>query len=97
MQVISVTEKTGKLVGFNYRGKDYSETQPLFVKTSNGITYKNAGEIEIGEIILGVDSNGLVQETPVLSIEKDQTQSTVYDVKTSPNPWFIVNSFLVIA
>ena len=96
-EVISITEKTGKLIGFNYRGKDYSETQPLFVKTSNGITYKNAGEIEIGEIIIGVDSNGLVQGTPVTSVEKSETESTVYDVRTSPNPWFIVNSFLVIA
>jgi intein/homing endonuclease len=96
-QVVSVTEKTSTLIGFNYRGKDYSVTQPIFVKTLEGITYKNAGEIEIGEIILHVSADGSVSEVPVTSIEKDEAESTVYDVRTSPQPWFIVNSFIAIA
>ena len=96
-EVVSITEKTSTLVGFNYRGKDYSVTQPLFVKTPEGIAYKNAGEIEIGEIIIKIDRDGLIQEMPVSSIEKDESESQVYDVRTSPNPWFIVNNFIAIA
>ena len=96
-EVLSITEKTSTLIGFNYRGKDYSVTQPLFVKTQDGITYKNAGEIEIGEILIKVDKDGLIAEIPVTSIEKDDSESTVYDVRTSPQPWFIVNNFIAIA
>ena len=96
-EVLSITEKTSTLIGFNYRGKDYSVTQPIFVKTLEGITYKNAGEIELGDIILGVSPEGLISEVPVTSIEKDEEESTVYDVRTSPQPWFIVNSFIAIA
>ena len=96
-EVVSVTEKTSTLIGFNYRGKDYSVTQPIFVKALEGIAYKNAGEIEIGDIILSVAPDGAISEVPVTSIEKDETESTVYDVRTSPQPWFIVNSFIAIA
>ena len=96
-EVVSVTEKTSTLIGFNYRGKDYSVTQPIFVKAPEGITYKNAGEIEIGDIILSVAPDGAISEVPVTSIEKDEVESTVYDVRTSPQPWFIVNSFIAIA
>jgi hypothetical protein len=96
-EVVSVTEKTSTLIGFNYRGKDYSVNQPIFVKATEGITYKNAGEIEIGDIILSVAPDGAISEVPVTSIEKDEAESTVYDVRTSPQPWFIVNSFIAIA
>ena len=96
-EVLSITEKTSTLIGFNYRGKDYSINQPIFVKTENGITYKNAGDIEIGEILIKVDKDGITSEVPVTSIEKDDSESTVYDVRTSPQPWFIVNNFIAIA
>ena len=96
-EVVSITEKTSTLVGFNFRGKDYSVNQPLFVKLPEGITYKNAGEIEIGEIIIRIDKDGFVEELLVTSIEKDESESQVYDVRTSPNPWFIVNNLIAIA
>jgi hypothetical protein len=78
-------------------GKNYSVNQPIFIKSENGIQYKNAGEIEIGEIIISVDTNGVTSEIPVVSVEIDDVESTVYDIRTTPEPWFIVNSTLVIA
>ena len=96
-QVASVTIKTSRLIGFNDMGKNYSVTQPIFIKSANGIEYKNAGEIEVGDIIISVDPNGITSEIPVSSIQIDELESTVYDIRTTPEPWFIVNSTLVIA
>jgi hypothetical protein len=96
-EVASVTIKTSTLIGFNEMGKNYSVTQPIFIKSGNGIEYKNAGEIEIGEIIISVDVDGITSEIPVTSIQMDDTESTVYDIRTSPEPWFIVNSTIAIA
>jgi hypothetical protein len=96
-QVVSVETKLSTLIGFNYRGKDYSITQPIFVKTSEGITYKNAGEIKVGDAIISVDSQGEISEIIVDSIQIDDLESTVYDIRTSPEPWFIVNSTIAIA
>ena len=96
-EVASVTIKTSTLIGFNEMGKNYSVTQPIFIKSGNGIEYKNAGEIEIGEIVISVDVDGITSEILVSSIQIDDTESTVYDIRTTPEPWFIVNSTIAIA
>jgi hypothetical protein len=97
VKVISVTEKTGKLVGFNEIGKNYSITQPIFIKTENGIEYRNAGDINIGDVIISIGLDGVVSDIVVESIETDNFESIVYDIRTSPQPWFIVNSTIAIA
>jgi intein/homing endonuclease len=96
-EIVSVEARSAVLIGFNDLGKDYSVTQPILVKESEGISYKNAEDVEIGDVLLGVASDGAVSETVVVSIEKDEAESTVYEVKTSPQPWFITRSFIVIA
>ena len=96
-EVASVTIKTSTLIGFNQIGKNYSISQPIFIKSENGIEYKNAGEIKIGEVIMSVDVDGITSEILVSSIEIDDKESTVYDIRTTPEPWFIVNSTIAIA
>ena len=93
----SITEKTSKLVGYNNLGMDYSATQPILVKTLDGVSYKTGEELEVGDTLIGVDEFGSVSETVVESIQRDDFESTVYDVRTSPQPWFITKSFIVIA
>ena len=96
-EVVSVEAKQSVLIGFNGLGKDFSVTQPLLVKTEDGITYKNAGEIELGEVLLGETVDGVISETTVESIEKDETETTVYDIRTAPQPWFVTKTFIAIA
>ena len=93
----SITEKTSKLVGYNNLGMDYSATQPILVKTLDGVSYKTGEELEVGDTLIGVDEFGSISETVVESIQRDDFESTVYDVRTSPQPWFITKSFIVIA
>ena len=96
-KVTSVTLKTSTLIGFNEMSKNYSVTQPIFIKSEGGIEYRNAGEIKIGDVIINVDPSGIISEISVSSIQVDEAESTVYDIRTTPEPWFIVNSALVIA
>ena len=97
VKVVSITEKTSTLIGFNKIGKNYSINQPIFIKNSEGIEYRNAGDINIGDVIINVDSSGSVSNIVVESIEVDDFDSKVYDIRTSPEPWFIVNSTIAIA
>ena len=97
VKVVSVTQKTSTLIGFNKIGKNYSINQPIFIKSSGGIEYRNAGDINIGDVIINVDLNGSVSNMVVESIEVDDFESTVYDIRTAPEPWFIVNSTIAIA
>ena len=96
-EVTSLIQKTGKLIGFNDSGKQYSATQPVFVKTEENIVYMNASDVQVGDVLLGVDENGDLVETPVESIQKDTEESEVFDVRTGPQPWFITKSAIVIA
>ena len=96
-EVVSITVKTGVLVGFNELAKNYSTTQPVFIETDSGLTYVNAGDVKIGDTLIGISEDGVVLRTPVKSIEKDDVESEVYDIRTSPQPWFISDPFVVIA
>jgi hypothetical protein len=86
-----------KLVGFNNLGKNFSTEHPIFIKCENGITYKNSEDIQIGDILIGIGPDAIITETVVTSVEIDENESGVYDIRTEGNPWFIVNSTLTIA
>ena len=96
-EILSIEVKTSVLVGFNGLSRHYSVTQPIFVETEDGITYVNAGEIQLGDVLIGVSEDGTVERTIVLSVELDETESDVYDIRTGPRPWFITDLFMVIA
>ena len=97
-EIVSIETKTSVLVEFNGLGKNYSITQPVLVETTdNNLTYIEAGDIQVGSTLLGVSEAGIISKTTVISIEKDDFESEVYDIRTSPVPWFITDSFIVIA
>jgi hypothetical protein len=96
-EVVSVEVKTSLLVGFNGLNRNYSVTQPIFVETEEGLTYINAGEIQLGDVLVGVSEDGSLERTTVVSVELDETESEVYDIRTGPRPWFITDLFMVIA
>jgi hypothetical protein len=97
-EIVSIETKTSVLVEFNGLGKNYSVTQPVLVETTdNNLTYIEAGDIQVGSTLLGVSEAGIISKTTVISIEKDDFESEVYDIRTSPVPWFITDSFIVIA
>jgi hypothetical protein len=95
--VISIEVKTAKLISFNGLKKTHSETQPVFIETVDGITYLEAGKVQIGDILLGSLEEGIISRTTVVSIDVDDFESEVYDVRTSPQPWFMTESFIVIS
>jgi hypothetical protein len=95
--VSSVEVKTGILRGFNNIGKEYSGTQPVFVKTSTNVVYMYAKDVQVGDILLGMDETGSLVETLVESIQVDTEESQVYDIRTEPQPWFVTKSAIVIA
>ena len=96
-EVSSVEVKNGVLVGFNGGDKHYSVSQPVFVKTKKNIVYMNAGDVQVGDILIAVDESGTLLETEVVSIELDTQESQVFDVRTEPQPWFITKHGLIIA
>jgi len=96
-EILSIEVKTSVLVGFNGLSRYYSVTQPIFVETEEGLTYINAGEIQLGDELIGISEDGSVEKTTVVSIELDETESEVYDIRTGPRPWFITDLFIVIA
>jgi len=93
----SITKKSSTLISYNGLGTDYSEAQPMLVKTADGISYKTGSEVEVGDVLIGVDEFGTVSETVVETVQQNDFESTVYDIRTSPQPWFITKSFIVIA
>ncbi len=95
--VESVTQKTGVLVGFNNLDKQHSGTQPVFVKKEANIVYMTASDVQVGDVLLGVDESGALVETLVESIQEDDQESEVIDIRTGPQPWFITKSAIVIA
>jgi hypothetical protein len=99
-EIISIEVKSSVLVGFNGgRGmeKRYSVTQPMLVETVDGLTYIEAGEIKLGDILVGVLEDGRVTRNIVETIELDEVESEVYDIRTSPQPWIITESYMVIS
>ncbi len=95
--VVSIEVKTAKLISFNGLKKTHSITQPVFIETADGITYLEAGKVQIGDVLLGSLEEGIIARTTVVSIDVDDFESEVYDVRTSPQPWFMTESFIVIS
>jgi hypothetical protein len=99
-EIVSIEVKTSVLVGFNVSRiteKRYSVTQPILVEIATGLTYVNAGDVKLGDVLIGVLEDGRVTRTTVESIELDDVESEVFDIRTSPLPWFLAENFIVIA
>ena len=86
------------VVSFNDDETKLSITQPIFVKSpEHGLTTVAAGEVAVGDILVTIDEDGNVSETIVKNIQSfEESERSVYDVRTSPNKWFILGKYIVL-
>ena len=91
----SVSEK--ELMSFNGSSDKFSKYQPIFVKNGSEIVYKNTEDVNVGDLLVNIDvESGNVSYEEVKTIEIFP-ESDVYEIRTSPNTWFIVGKYLVIS
>jgi hypothetical protein len=95
-----------EMIKFNDLEDLVTGTQPVFVKTANAehapnaiiATYKMASEIQVGDILIQVEPEQCkVFEIKVKSVEIISGNFQVYDIRTSPWPWFIIKDILIIS
>ena len=86
------------VVSFNDDETKLSVTQPIFVKIEGqSLTTVAAGEVAVGDTLVTIDSQGNTSETIVQSINTfEESERTVYDVRTVPNKWFILGNYIVL-
>lgn len=96
-EIIRVVEKTDSAVMFfngNTKSK-YSITQPVFIKTNSEYKIRTTGSLEIGDFIISVNENGIVEEEEITDITIEDSLGTVYQIDAEPLQWFIAGNYLV--
>ncbi len=93
---VEVSKKT--LVQFNDLDAKFSDHQPVFVKVGDTVTYKNTGEIEVGDTLVWIEEDpSSVSYVEVTKITKTEDEHDVYDIRTTDIPWYIAGHILTIA
>jgi len=97
VDVVSVESSIKDVVGFNNSLALYSAIQPIIIDHDGKFTYVKAGDISIGDTVIEIDA-----ETKAISnivVESIQTQSSVevYDIRTTPYQWYIVENSIVVS
>ena len=97
VEVTTSTVSQKELLSFNGSSNKFSYYQPIFVKDGAVIVYKNTEDVKVGDLLVNVDTeSGKVSYEEVKTIETFP-ESDVYEIRTSPNTWFIVGNYLVIS
>jgi hypothetical protein len=97
-EVVNVEVSKKTLVQFNDLDAKFSDHQPVFVKVGDSVTYKNTGEIEIGDVLVWIEEDpSSVSYVEVTKITKTEDEHDVYDIRTSDTPWYIAGHILTIA
>ena len=97
-EVVKVEVSKKKLIQFNDVDAKFSENQPMFVKVGDKVSYKNSGDVQIGDILVWVEEDpSEISYLEVTSITKTEDEPDVYDIRTSDIPWYIAGHFLTIA
>jgi hypothetical protein len=97
VKIASLEKGIKDVVGFNNRETFYSEAQPIIVERDNVITYVKAGEILLGDTILNIDvNNNIISNSVVESIET-KSSVEVYDIRTTPYQWYVVENTVVVS
>jgi len=96
-EIVKIEKSQKTLLKFNDLEATFSDGQPVFVKTENGITYKDTGEVKIGDVLVMISEMSEVSYVEIVNITKTEDLHDVYDVRTTPNPWYIAGNFLTIA
>jgi hypothetical protein len=86
------------VVSFNDDPIKLSVTQPIFIQSAeHGLTTVAAGEVSVGDNIVTVSSDGQTSQMTVETINTfGGSDRVVYDVRTTPNKWFIVGQYIAL-
>jgi hypothetical protein len=97
VEVVKSEMSIKDVLSFNGTDKYLSYGQPIFIKQDGLATWVEAGQVKIGDTLLEIDPGRLeINEIIVNSIETD-VDKEVYDIRTSPNQWFIAEQHIVIS
>jgi hypothetical protein len=97
VEVVKSEMSIKDVLSFNGNNKYLSYGQPIFIKQNGLATWVEAGQVKIGDTLLEIDPGRLeINEIIVNSIETD-VDKEVYDIRTSPNQWFIAEQHIVIS
>jgi hypothetical protein len=85
------------IVRFNESDTLFSENQLIFVKDGDVVKHKEAGQVQVGDILvtLRIESCEITFET-VETIEELPAKN-VYDIRCEPSQWFIAGNNIVIS
>jgi hypothetical protein len=96
-EIMSISSNKENLVRFNKSENMFSLNHPIFIQNNEGITFKNSGEIVLGDHLVDIDpDSGNVKYKMVESIELLDS-GNVYDIRTTLFKWYIVGNYLTIA
>ncbi len=86
------------VVSFNDDETKLSITQPIFIQSAeHGLTTVAAGEVVVGDKVVTVTPEGNTSEMIVETIKTfEESERTVYDVRTNTNKWFILGNYIVL-
>jgi hypothetical protein len=92
--VTTVIAGKKKIIRFNNREELFSDQQPVYIKDVDAVRYVNTSDVKIGSLLVLVKPDGSVVYERVDIIDV-MDEDTVYEIRTTPNPWFIVGEMLV--
>ena len=97
-EVTVTTVLSGKktIIRFNKREELFSDQQPVYIKDVDAVRYVNTSDVRVGDLLVLVKSDGSVVYERVDNIDV-MDEDIVYEIRTTPNPWFIVGEMLVAA
>ena len=72
----------------------FSVDHPMCLKGTPFYTFKEAGGIQIGDVLIKINEDGSLLEVPVFQIDNDDTVHTVYKFGCEPQDWFVAGGYL---
>jgi hypothetical protein len=97
VDVVSVEKSVKDVVSFNDLETFYSPEQPIIVDRNGKFNYVRVGEINTGDTIITIDpASNSISNIVVNDIIIKQSVD-VYDIRTAPYQWYVVENTLAIS
>jgi hypothetical protein len=97
VDVISVEKSVKDVIGFNSSNAFYSAAQPIIVDRDGIFTYVRVGDILVGDTIINIDPNTMEVASTLVNSIKVADSVEVYDIRTAPYQWYIVEDNIAIS
>ena len=96
-EIVRIIEKGDSAVMYFNDNKQskYSITQPVFVKTNGSYKIRTTGSLEIGDVIVSVDQEGILVEQEITDITIENELDVVYQIDCEPYQWFVAGGYLL--